>query len=175
MKKKIMVISIIVICILIYIVYDMISFGRIYATPEEALSKYEYGGLQVGKVVGVIEYGDYAIGLFKHGSTTESRYLHKTQNGWKMLYSKMCFSQYTKHVNGYLVCRYKHDGKNLLYINLISMSSESVVTPVDSIDSNFEYFLEEHDSVSLSHWFLVLNELPENYEIMLNGETIKLK
>lgn len=179
MKKKIIIFSsiIIIIIILIFSIYltnNITSFDVLYSTPKEAMIK--QNNIKEDELITIIEDENYAVGIFKHNANIESRYLHKTENSWKMLYNKIFFYQYVKNVNGYIICQYKHNNKNIIFINKLSTNSENIIFPTDSIKSHFKYYIYEEDKTTkISYWFTVLDKLPENYEIKLDTDTIKLK
>lgn len=172
-KRNVIIISVIAIYFLIYIIYDKFSFSKTYPTPEEALMNQK--DVKVQKVVNVLQDGDYAVGSFQYDEyTTKTRYLHKTKNGWKVLYSKVFFIQYTKQVKGYNFCHYKHNGNNLIYISTVTPKEKNIITPIDSINSNFKYSLIENNSTYTARWFLVLDGLPKKYKVIIDGESIEL-
>ena len=119
MKKRIIiVISIIIISSLAYVIYDRLLFSGTYATPEEAIMKQR--DVKVKEIITILEDGDYAVGIFKYDSKEASRYLYKSEKGWKIIYSNVFFYQYVKHINGYILCKYKHNGNYLrLYYQIV--------------------------------------------------------
>jgi|GEM_PF-3136239 len=56
---------------------------------------------------------------------------------------------------------------------LASDSPVSIVT--DSLDSTFSYGKSEFAGLSDETWFLVLDKLPQDYSITINGKTIEVK
>ena len=61
-------------------------------------------------------------------------------------------------------------------IEISSLASDSPVSIVtDSLDSTFSYGKSEFSGLSDETWFLVLDKLPEEYSIIINGKVIEVK
>ena len=172
-QKKWIIIKIIVIIYFVgYVIFNIISFGISYPTPEEAIMNQR--DVKVERVVSILQDGDYAVGSFEYGNTIKTRYLYKNEKGWKMLYNTIFWAQTTKFVDDYRIYYYRHNGNTLINIRIIYEEGKEISTPVDSINSNFKYVKTEKAGYYCSRWFLVLEDMPEDYEITLNGEKVKL-
>lgn len=172
MKRKNITYLIVLVCVIIYIIANIIYSNKTYSTPEEALIKKEK--LTDNEFITILKDKDYAVGIYKEKSSTTNRYLQKTDNGWKMLYNNIFFYQDIKQLNDYTICHHQKDGKHLIYI--FTIDTEGMVkTPIDNINSNFKSFKQEEiQGTFILHWFLVLDELPKDYKVILNGESIEL-
>lgn len=173
MNKKIMIVCIIIIYFSVYIIWDIVCFGGTYNTAEEAIMKQK--DVKVDRVVTILENKDYAVGIFNHDNITESRYLHKTEKGWKILYSKIFFFQNYRRINDYDIGWYKNKGRTLIYIYKNSKIEEDIIIPKDNINSEFECSSEKGTDRIELRWFLVLDDLPKDYTITIGDKSLKIK
>lgn len=173
MNKKKLIVWTIIIYFGIYIAWNIAYSQRIYKTAEEAIMKQK--DIKIDRIVTVLEDKDYAVGLFEENGTIKSKYLHKTDKGWKMLSNSIFFHQDIETIDSYIVCYYKINGKYLITIDKLNEKETDVYSPKDNINSEFKYFTETDDYTTISSWFLVLDELPKDYTITIGDKIIAIK
>lgn len=173
MSKKKLIKWTIIIYFGIYIVWNIVCSQRIYKTAEEAIMK--QNDIKIDRIVTILEDKDYAVGLFEERGTIKSKYLHKTDKGWKMLSNSIFFHQDIETVDSYIVCWYKNNEKYLITIDKLNEKGINIYSPKDSINSEFKYFTETDDYTTISTWFLVLDELPKNYTITIGDKSLTIK
>lgn len=147
----------------------MFSLKR-YPSPEEALINYR--NHVTSKVVKVIEDEDVAIILYKQDMTLMYEYAKKDENGWQISLKDFNYTLLNKVVARYNVNVMEVGEKYVLRIEPLKFSG--VTTPKDSLNSTFEYFELKLEGMVLRHWYLILDEIPEDYIIYIEDTEIKV-
>lgn len=174
--KKLVIVGIIVLCFSFYLLRDFVYYGQYYSTSYEAVKNQK--DEKVDEVVEILEDKSYALGLYRTNFDIGSTYLYKKEKGWKILYSQIWFFQHSKFIDNYKIAWYKHNGNYLICINnLTPETNKEILQPKDSLQSEFKHYSENNEIIkaTFSYWFLVLNDLPENYTITIGDKSVQIK
>jgi len=177
-KKKYIAIVFIVLLLLIECLSPstgIITFR--YNNIENALAK--GASEKFDKIDKILYDNDYALAIYttKDASFSDD-FLSKNDKGWTVVTRQIWrYKKYIK-VNEYGLYYIKYKGINLIEIDADTnkkFTYPKYPNPKDSINSDFKYCkINIDDTTSFSYWFLVLNNLPDNYYIKLNDKNVRL-
>ena len=143
------------------------NFAR-YETPELALS-YDKS-VHADEILKVLQCNDVAEIFYVEDGTIYSRRAFKVSGGWMGVSEYAPLPKYRKMVNHVSVTYHVQGNKHI-----ISMSAlpDSIIAVEDSLNSQIEYYKDT--LYGTQNWLLVLDELPDNYYLTINGEKVYLK
>ncbi len=155
------------------IIYSGI-FDKVYPTINDAIiDKYN---ISMRSIIGVIEDNDCALVLIDMNQLLEFEYLYKVKNGWKFIPSQ---DQKPKKYSLAYVDKYgydyrKYNNKNILTIDSPINRISDFEIPQDNLGSNFQNLSDFSLGYERVIWFLVLDELPEDYIIRIGNQNFKI-
>lgn len=164
-------ISLLVITIMCYSIWA--GNYKYYGTPEQAVCVYEQqrNGIEFLTVL-----KDKGIGeaFYFIGEDFKSIKIEEKNNKWRVITNEPIGNLFQmKIVNDYMISWGKY--KDKFYLGITGNKSNSKKNELqDTLDSSFLFYQANAEKMVYSNWFLVLDEEPENYAIIINGEKVQL-
>lgn len=147
-------------------------FLKRYPTPEAALNHYS---IKDENIIKILDDNDCAVAYYKDGTVFKSDYLNKNDNGWGVISRKMWFPKVEKQIDEYLFLYYKYHGKHIFLVSdTFNLGQKELITPFDNINSEILFYQRDVGGIVISDWFWVLDDLPENYEVTVNNQVVKV-
>lgn len=153
---------------------------KYYDTPEQAVYAYEERGSGVQYLSFLEDKGGLGIAFYKKQASFMSQgdflsiKIEKKDKKWRVLRNESIENAWKmKIVNNYMLswgeCRDK------FYISITYNGDlNSNNQPQDSLNSTFLFYQYPLSIIPTYDWFLVLDEEPQNYYVILNGEKVQL-
>ena len=174
MNNKIKKIGIIVILFFIIILYLMFINSnmllRKYDTLEKALKA---NSINPESVIGILEQENVKLITYMGISGTENIFFYLDINNKYYTYrTSMGIPAFRITFKKHQILVMERDANMIIYVSSSFLSEDSIVC--DSINSEFSYCKINFYDAFLRKWLLVLDQLPEDYKIIIDGESIDI-
>ena len=172
-KVAIAIIFVIVVCSLIFEgISNLDKFSEKKITLNESFTNST--GVNENDVLFVLS-DQSGISLVNYNDKTEikQKLIIQDENGDFYSYNHEPNPVYFKSLNQHLIVIRKAFGKICIKITDSFLEESSQI--LDNANSQFLYSEKETDGVMYRCWFLVMDELPKDYKIIINGEEIQIK
>lgn len=174
MKKNKIPKAIIISAILLYVIIVIVLNirGRVYSsgytTPEEAFKSYVKNKYEIIKIY---DYGDIAYGIARNDSEIIDRSMYKKNGVWYISQtwhnikgSGIALASYNDYSSGVIVS-----------VRRFTENSEPFIVG-DSLQSEFNLDITSKvENTALYIYSLYLDEIPEDYELYIDGQTVEVK
>lgn len=164
------VISMAILAVLLIMVIDWSSLFR-YDTPEEAVLK--NNKIKVEKVVKTYKFEDVGIVFYKLNDATMHTYVFRDNSGWSNHNSNKLFTKTNREIKGYYINTTKYNNKYIIEIDN-SLKNDKLCSVRDNNDSTFSFFWGKYYELTNNKWFTVLENLPDDYTVYIDGEAVKI-
>lgn len=175
-NKKSILVFVIVLIFSIGAMYNIMPKSRYYKSIDDAVVQDRF--FRNTEYIGQLESNDVCKVLYnKKGDSVHSQYLIKDKTNWKLMDAQGLFTLKKSGLNS-TVNYYKIGGKHIISVDdLVAFGQTKEVH--DSISSEFSYFEyafpEQYgQTMTLVVWLVAFDELPENYSVTVDGETVAL-
>ncbi|WP_411677788.1 hypothetical protein [Caproicibacter sp.] len=144
-----------------------------YASPELAISNDKEIHFQ--KITKTLESGNYALVFYEYNLSLNFEFLNKDKNGWGVITSQLGRPEKSvDNIDGYYLTYQKDDNKNIFLIAMADTTgTKKVINPTDSLNSKFLFYSDDA-SFPAYYWFLVLNDLPRDYQLSIDNKVVKI-
>ena len=167
-KLKKILITVILICIAVmYLIFaNSNMFLRKYTTLEAAL---KVNSIDPKKIIGILEQRNVKMITYRGGSKfifmdeNNKYYANRTNENFIFM----------DNFKNHEIMIIEENEKIIIYISGPFSSKDAIVN--DNFNSEFSYCKIEFHENFLRKWLLVLDELPEDYKIIIDGESIDIK
>lgn len=177
-KKVLSIISSVI--IISFIVISFYDFGNSYnlkklesfSSPQEAIEKI----LKTTDYVCVTQGKTAFVTCDSPVDNRGCQYLIKDGSGWKLVTDYMFDNAYfykEYDEDGYTLCIREFNGKYMIYLSQKSIHKEDngKINLTDSINSSFKEF-DFFKIFDNHYWYWYLDELPDDYVIYVNGQSV---
>lgn len=175
MKKKGLFIGLASFVILIaYVIFSQLFiyvFLKSYSSPINVIE--ENPNFKNVEILDVLESNGVAQIICKEDTAIKSQFAMKNSKGWYLATNQLGFYNFVKLGNNYMITYDKSHGKHIICLDE-TLQENNDISPVDNLGSNFEYFEIQNGGYTIKTWFLVLNDLPDNYQITFGDEIIAI-
>ncbi len=142
-----------------------------YKTVEEAVLKEK--SIDVDEIMGILTDEEFSLVICRDAGTYFTEIVRHKDDAYYFCdenYKQLYFELHNNHYINVL----RIDNLDLVIIK-DSMNATKKVVIEDNISSEFQ-FMENNDLLGYSnrYWFLVLDELPDNYTIIIDGKKIPI-
>lgn len=168
MIKRI-IFSIIALIILGIIYLNINSYGifnNSYETIDIAIKNSDLKGYNI---ITKLEDNNCAFVLVGKNESSQWEYFYKDSSGWQHITKNVGIPKKLVIKDGYYLSVKYFRGKNIINVTITSKYSESWEVN-DSIDSNFKTDINDFGK----DYFVVLDDLPKNYTIFIDGHEYKI-
>ena len=174
-SSKAIIISSILLFVIIVIVLNV--RGRVYSsgytTPEEAFGSYVKNKYEIVKVY---DYGDIAYGIARNDSEIIDRSMYKKNGVWYISQTwhnvkseGLGIISYNDYTSGRIISIAKYIQNEKSFIVEDSLQSEFCLDILSRKD------VLNETNLSLHMYSLYLDEIPEDYELYIDGQTVEVK
>lgn len=172
-KKKVATILVLLVFFSVCFVALNGHYWRRYDTLEDAICAGERG-VQKDDIIETLKSGHMAIGIYKtkDGAINSTNFAFD-ERGWYPIRDENIFTSKKIRKGQWQIWSNSYKGEYYVWIFLYT-TDLNISPPEDTLQSQFQYYYHNSNNILFYKWFLVLDEKPENYSVIIDGDTIKL-
>ena len=172
-KYKKLIITIVLAVIVIFFLFKFINnrtgmFNITYPTMEAAINSNRENRNYDSLEVRMVDEPIYIVGCVKNGATNIETLYH-TEKGWQLITGQGILKSPLFAEYNYYITKFKG-----LTIIKVDSGIKGKLDVRDTIGSEFQTYYTEDPYIDFYDWLLVLEEVPEGYQLIINDKRIDI-